>query len=125
MEFTLRKPPTINRIYAYSCITGHAKSYITAEGRTWFEESGYLLKSAINAFSRGKRDPHFPLTENVTVLIKLYTCMHQDIDNILKPILDLMTKSNLITDDSIITLLTVEKVKVKHKNEEKIEVEVY
>ena len=37
-------PPTTNHIYAFRSIRGHAASYITKEGKEWFEFAGLELK---------------------------------------------------------------------------------
>ena len=117
MKITLPKPPSINHIYAYTCQKGFARSYITKEGRAWFEEAGYKLKAQI-----GRRKTIITPCE---VWVCLYTCRAttQDIDNILKPTLDLLQKMEVVKNDSLFYKLDVEKVQVK-KEEERIEVEI-
>jgi Holliday junction resolvase RusA-like endonuclease len=125
MKVTLPKPPSINHIYAYTCQKGFARSYITAEGRLWFQEAALLLKSQW----RNRKTIEAPCE----IWINLYTCRVQDVDNILKPMLDLLQKclictsskacehnKRVIKNDSLIYKLDIEKHKVA-KGEERIE----
>lgn len=60
------------------------------------------------------------ITGEVEVRIKLYVANYRrDIDNPIKPLLDIIVKSDLIEDDSKIKKLIVEKFKSK---DEKIEI---
>jgi Holliday junction resolvase RusA-like endonuclease len=115
MKATLPKPPSINHIYGYTCQKGFARSYITKEGREWFEEAGYKLKAQI----RKKK----PIEVPCEIWINLYTCRTQDVDNVLKPILDLLQKQGIVKNDSLFYKLDIEKHKVK-KDEERIEIEI-
>ena len=115
MKVTLPKPPSINHIYGYSAKGGFARSYITKKGNLWFEEAGYIVKAAWG--------PRPPLEGPIGVEIHLFTCRRQDIDNILKPVLDLLQKQSVLKNDDQIVTLVVGKFKVKQA-EEKVEVEV-
>lgn len=116
MKFTCPKPPSINHIYGYTCKGGFARSYITKEGKDWFEEAGYLLKSQVKTKN--------PIETPCEIWIVLYTArMSQDVDNILKPILDLLQKQGIIKNDNLIYKLDIEKYKVK-VGEERIDVEL-
>lgn len=105
LKAVLPKPPSINHIYGFTSKGGFARSYITKEGKDWFEEAGLLLKAQIK---RKKL-----ITSDLEVTIDLYTARRQDVDNIIKPILDLLQKTGLIENDSQIYRLTVEKYKTK------------
>jgi len=114
MIFILPKPPSINHIYGYTCQKGFARSYITKEGKNWFDNAGILVKKSWDGTQ---------YDQPCQVRVVLHTCRTQDVDNILKPILDLLQKSGVIKNDSLIYNLAICKIKVP-KNEEHIEVEV-
>jgi crossover junction endodeoxyribonuclease RusA len=115
MTFTLPKPPSINHIYGYTSKGGYARSYVTKEGKVWFEEAGYAIKSQTR-----KRKP---ITSDLEISIYLYTARKQDVDNILKPILDLLQKQGVIENDAQIYRLLVEKFKCKVA-EQRVEIEL-
>lgn len=112
MKITLTKPPSINHLYGRN---GH-RTYIKPEGAAWFEEAGYQLNS------QSKR--RTPLKGELSVYITIYFCGRYDIDNGNKALLDLFTKHQIWEDDSQIYFLQLQKVRVKHKNEQKVEVEI-
>lgn len=109
MKISLPKPPSINHIYGFTSRGGFARSYITKIGKTWFEEAGYQLKAQLPKAE--------PLTENLSISVELHTARRQDVDNILKPILDLLQKQAVIENDSQIYKLTVEKFRCKIPDE--------
>lgn len=115
MKITLSKPPSINHVYGYTSRGGFARSYITKEGKVWFEESAYKLKSQYK-----KRTP---ITTPCEIWIELHTCRIQDVDNILKPILDLLQKTGVVKNDNQFYKLDVEKFK-STKEEERVEIEI-
>lgn len=114
MIITLPKPPSVNHIYGLSSRSGKAISYITKKGKNWFEEAGWLLKSQWRKKT---------ITGNVGIYITLY-CIRQDIDGILKPVLDLLQKMRVYENDNQVDFLQIKKVKVSHKKDEKIELEI-
>lgn len=113
---TLPKPITVNKLYRYTCRGGFPSHYTSQEGKDWFEEAGYLLKSQWK-----KRTP---IEDEVSVYMKLYICGRYDIDNGNKALFDLLVKQGVLKDDSQITFLQIEKIKVKHKEGQKVEVEI-
>lgn len=135
MKLTLPKPPSVNQIYGLSNRGAFARSYITKAGVDWFATAGELLKKQI----RNRK----PIETEVEIWIDLFTSRDQDIDNILKPTLDLLAgwclkchtkfssrkdctcKQNfsVIANDRQVIKLDVEKFKVK-KDEEHITVEI-
>lgn len=115
LKATLPKPPSINHIYGYVCQKGFARSYITKEGRLWFEEAGYKLKAQMKK--------KVAIETPCEIWIELYTCRTQDLDNILKPILDLLQKQGVVKNDNQFYKLDVEKYKVT-KEEERIELQI-
>jgi Holliday junction resolvase RusA-like endonuclease len=115
MKATLPKPPSINHIYGYTCQKGFARSYITQEGRLWFQEASLRLQA--------QRDSKKTIETPCEIWIDLYTCRVQDVDNILKPILDLLQKNGVVKNDNLFYKLDVEKYKVA-KEDERIELEI-
>lgn len=115
--FTLPKPPSTNHIYGYSARGGHARSYITAEGKAWFEEAGYI----VNIQNKGKKMLSCHLGFEVNLYTAYYTI--QDIDGILKPTLDLFQKQGVIENDNLILDLHVHKYKTT-KDKERVEVTI-
>lgn len=115
MKANLPKPPSINHIYGYTCQKGFARSYITQEGRLWFAEAGYKLKSQ---WKKKKT-----ITTPCEIWIDLFTCRVQDVDNVLKPILDLLQKNEVVKNDNLFYKLDIEKHKVP-KGEERIELQI-
>ena len=115
MKFVLPKPPSINHIYGFTSRGGFARSYITKEGKLWFEEAGYAVKQQST-----KRKP---ITTPVEIFIDLYTSRRQDIDNILKPVFDLFQKQGVYENDAQIIRLSAEKHKCKVADEH-VEVQI-
>lgn len=136
----LPKPPSINHIYGYTSSGKFARSYITKKGKQWFND-------AIEEIAKQTSSEHnkFPISEKVLVSVDLYTCRMQDIDNIFKPILDVISvvclnchkktsrrgecdcpieKVTLLKDDNLVYKLVATKNKVKKVTEEKVEVEI-
>lgn len=117
MKFILPKPPSINHIYGYTSRGGFARSYITKKGKEWFARAASLVKKHTL--------PTDPIAYPIDVRIKLFTARHQDVDNINKPLLDLLQKhTNVIKDDAWVYRLITEKIKCKVKDE-KVELEVF
>lgn len=110
---TLPKPPSINLIYKYTNRQGFASSYISKEGRLWFEEAGYRLKAQTSVLE--------PIIKPCAISIELHTAYitKQDGDNILKPTLDLLQKQGIIKNDALFYDIRVRKYKVQ-KGEEQI-----
>jgi Holliday junction resolvase RusA-like endonuclease len=135
MVVDLPKPPSINHIYGLTSSGKFARSYMTKQGVEWFKEASKKLHN----YSRRK-----PITDDVEVWITLYTARDQDVDNILKPILDLLggwcfkcdskftsrkdckckARWSILANDRQVYKLDVEKEKVDTKEEERVSVEV-
>jgi Holliday junction resolvase RusA-like endonuclease len=108
MTFTLRKPPSINHIYGFTSKGGFARSYITKVGKAWFAVAEKKIHD---------ENPDPMITAPVSLKIALYTARVQDIDNILKPILDVLQKAQVIKNDNQIYSLHVEKIRSKISDE--------
>lgn len=103
----------------------------------WFQFAGKLVAKE-NIFKE-------PLTEPLLLKVQLYTARMQDIDNVLKPTLDLLSNfclecqgkytlrkdcscgknHSLIQDDRQVMRLEVDKIKVPHLPEERLEVGIF
>ena len=115
MIITLPKPPGINALYKITCRNGYPNMYKSAEGKAWIELAGYKLKS------QWKKKT---ITSNVSLYIKVYYCGRFDIDACLKALLDLFELMKVVENDSQIDFLQIEKVKVAHRTDEKVEIEL-
>lgn len=136
-KIILPKPPSLNAIYGYTSMGGFARSYITPRGKTWFEEAIHILSDMHNEelIPTGVEDI-------LEIEVNLFTRREQDVDNILKPTLDVLgsvcvdcfTKkstrksckcgknNSVIIDDKIIKKLFVEKHKIKSPEPERVEI---
>ena len=109
---TLPFPPSVNSMYRHN--GNH--TYITAKGQQWIVEAGYKLDLQY----RHKK----AIVGDVSLYLKLYTCGRKDIDNFSKATLDLFTKHGIWEDDSKIVFLQIEKIPVKHRVDQKVEIEI-
>lgn len=112
---TLPKPPSVNNYWKYVFLRGKPRVYISKNGQDWIEEAGWRLKSQWR-----KKTIKGP----ISLYIKLYFCGRYDIDNGNKALFDLLTKMKVIEDDDQIDFLQIEKIKVKHRKDEKVELEI-
>lgn len=117
MKIRLSKPPSVNTLYRATARRGFVQHYISSAGKAWFTEAGYLIKQAM------KRKA--PIKGEVEVEVDLYTCRHQDLDNIMKATMDLLQKAGVVEDDAQIVSLLLHKYKVKHVKEEGLEIELF
>lgn len=115
MTITLPRPISVNRLYRSTCRGGYSHTYMSKEGRDWIEEAGWELKSQWHKET---------IKGTVSLYIKLYLCGRKDIDNFFKGLLDLLTHMRVIKDDSLVNFIQIEKVKVLHRNKEKVEIEI-
>lgn len=103
MKFILPKPKSTNHIYGFTSRGGFARSYITKEGKEWFNTAALLIAS--------QREDKKTIKSKVRVDIEFYTCRRQDIDGILKPLLDSLEKNGIIENDVLICDLHIKKHK--------------
>jgi Holliday junction resolvase RusA-like endonuclease len=129
------KPPSVNHIYGFTARGGFARSYITKEGVLWFTGSSKLI---------GKTFKRTTIADPVEIWIELYHKRRQDVDNVLKPILDLLSKwcvkcqgkvnrgkgchcgknHTVLLDDDQVYKLNIEKHQVTKDDEEYVTVEI-
>lgn len=116
-KIILPKPPSINHIYGYTAQGGFARSYITKEGKAWFEEAAWEIKTQWRKKT--------PIEIPCEIWIELHTSRisQQDGDNVLKPILDSMQKNGVIKNDALFYDIHISKKKVT-KAEERVEIEI-
>ncbi|SRR5258708_25999003 len=137
MKIIIPKPPSVNHIYGFTARGGFARSYITKDGIQWFEKAAGII---------GKTFKRKSIPDPVEVYVDLYYHPRkQDVDNILKPTLDVLSKwcvkcqtkvdrrkgcrcgKNLVVliDDDQVYRLTCEKHKIiKGVEEERLIVEI-
>jgi crossover junction endodeoxyribonuclease RusA len=91
-------PPTTNNLFRNIQTGGRAR---TAAYKTWLHEAGWEIKM--------QRAPtlHPPLRTCLRVLIEAPLGSNRDLDNALKPLLDLLVKMGVIADDSLIDDLRI------------------
>lgn len=107
---TLPKPPSVNSLYGRN---GH-RTYIKPEGQAWFQSAGLLLNSQYKKKGLKK----------VALYIKIYYCGRYDVDNGLKATLDLLQHCGVVENDSEVIFLQIEKFKVAHRQDQKMEIEI-
>jgi Holliday junction resolvase RusA-like endonuclease len=115
MQITLKKPPTTNHIYGLTAIGGHARMYITKEGKAWFEEAAYDIKKQYK-----KRHP---IEVECEVWVNVYTSTSRDADASNKPILDALEHNGVIVNDKLFYGVHAMRYKCK-KGEDRVEVEI-
>ena len=111
----LPKPPGVNALYKITCRNGFPSMYKSAEGKAWIEEAGYKLKTQYKKATT---------KENMALYIKVFYCGRFDIDSCLKALLDLFQSMKVVEDDHQINFIQVEKIKVPHRTDERVEIEV-
>ena len=93
LMFDLPMPPSVWKLYQ-----GHGKNRRKSkEYKAWIGEAGWML---IQQRNRAKR--HKKMTGKIEVIIRAYRDGNKgrDLDNILKSLLDLLTVTGTIEDDS-------------------------
>jgi len=115
MTISLPKPPGINALYKITCRNGYPSIYKSAEGKAWIEEAGYKLKGQ---YKRATTE------EDMALYIKVFYCGRFDIDSCLKALLDLFQEMGVVKNDSQFNFLQIEKIRVAHRTDEKVEIEL-
>lgn len=115
MIILLPKPPGVNALYKITCRNGYPSMYKSAEGKAWIEEASYKLKSQYKRATT---------TENMALYIKVHYCGRFDIDSCLKALLDLFQEMKVVENDSQFNFLQIEKIRVAHRADEKVEIEL-
>jgi crossover junction endodeoxyribonuclease RusA len=110
---TLSRPPSVNHLYGLNIRGRFPIRYITEEGKAWFEEAHYKIKTQYKVTH----------TTPVGLYIKAYLWSRGDLDNLLKALQDALQKAGVIENDSLVHYLQIERIKVD-KNDQKIEIEI-
>ena len=86
--------------------------------RDWIEECSLYIKAMVSCFAGSKE---YPILGKVSLEVQLHTTRDMDLDNVLKPICDLLSKhSQIIGNDSLITELHAFKHRVKKDNQKAV-----
>lgn len=97
MRFELPMPPSTNKLFA----TVGKKRIKTRNYRLWIEEAGWLINA--------QRTEAGAIGEPVNVSLRApRQNKRHDIDNTIKPSLDLLVRMNVLVDDSIVQRVTAE-----------------
>lgn len=115
MKLILPKPPTTNHIYGFTSRGGFARSYITADGKKFFEDAAEAIKK------QWKKKT--PIDKECEVWIQVYTSRLRDVDGSAKPVLDALQKNNVIKNDSLFYKMDIERIKCA-VGEDRIELEI-
>lgn len=94
LTFDLPMPPSVNSLYRNVPGAGRVK---TKEYKTWAHEAQWMLVA-----QRNQKGKHRCIEGPVEVHVRAYRPgnKRRDLDNILKALLDLLTNSKTIQDDS-------------------------
>ena len=106
-QVTLPWPPTVNTFYSVN----KGRKLISKKGRAYKKEAGYFLKA------KGLTGPIA-----VEIACNPPDKRKRDLDNILKPLLDVMTENGVYEDDSQINYLLIYKCSEVEKGTVEIKV---
>ena len=91
-------PPSTNNLFRSGSRGGR---YKTEAYKAWLDAAGWEIKL--------QRPPalHPPLRTCLKVLVEAPVGQNRDIDNLLKPVLDVLVKMGVIADDSLVDHLEI------------------
>lgn len=115
MKILLPKPVSVNSLYRVTCRNGYPSTYISQKGKDWFDEAGWIVRQQFKIDT---------LNNDVIVYMWVYTTKASDLDNFSKITLDLLQKSQIIKNDKQVVELHMYKERVKHKKEERMELQI-
>lgn len=116
IKAVLPKPPSVGTLWRMTA-KPFPRMYMTARGKQWFEEAGWIWKQA-----QGRRKT---IKSEIDLEIDLFYCRPIDLDNVLKCALDSLTKSGIVEDDRQVAGINIHRYKVKTMKEERMEVELF
>lgn len=96
----LRAPPSANNLFADKG-GGHGGRAKSTAYKKWIQEAGWTIVQQL-AGQRGE-----PLEGPVSVMISAHLSRRRDLDNIVKPLLDLLVELRIIKDDQWVDFLSV------------------
>lgn len=94
----LRAPPSANNLFANAGRLGRVP---TTEYKKWQQEAGWTVKQQLAG-----RMPAKPIEDSVSVSIDAHLSRRRDIDNVVKPLLDLLVTLGIIEDDKWVDRIT-------------------
>lgn len=99
VSFELPMPPSVNSMYRNVPGKGRVK---TKDAKKWVTDAGWMLVAQRNRDGR-----HKCITGPIEVEVTAYrpASKRRDLDNILKALLDLLTSTKTIADDSQVVAL--------------------
>ena len=106
VELVLPWPPSVNHYWGTTRLkTGGVRRYISHAGVNFAEECGKIIA----ACTIGRKD--LPYLGSVAIKIDLFPPdrRQRDIDNVLKPLFDVLKKFSVIDDDKQIDRLVMER----------------
>lgn len=106
IKFVFPVGPTINHFYGHNKFGG---KYIKKDGKDYIETVGRIVRSSGFSIPAGLRC-------DVSIEYHLPDLRKRDLDNILKCLLDSLTKCGFWEDDSLINLLQVRRMPVDRAN---------
>ena len=95
-------PPSINDYYGHHCKFNYAKIYIKTKGKEY-------RNTVLNYVIRNQLQLKANIALTVNIFFTPSTNHKQDVDNVLKCLLDALTHAEVWEDDSLIYKLSIEK----------------
>lgn len=99
-RFELPIPPSVNNLFVNRAGKLHGGRAKGSDYKRWLHDAGWTIKIGL---------PHH-VPGIVRVLIEAPLNRRRDLDNVLKPLLDLLVKMAVIVDDSLIDDLRIVRV---------------
>lgn len=117
MRFHLPLPPSTNHLYHRS---RGGRTYRTKEYKGWIAQSllelkndpivkGVMNQKIKDLVDSSKKPPYSDPDFYYVVKLKAYMPKKRDLDNIIKPILDVLQKAHLIYDDNLVRFIEATK----------------
>lgn len=100
--FQLPLPPSINNYYGYHSKFGHPTVYIKTKGKEYRKTVlDYVLSHDLQLKAN--------VALSISIIFTPASKHRQDVDNVLKCLLDALTHASVYDDDSLIYSLSIEK----------------
>lgn len=106
IKFTLDIiPPSTNALWR----SVNGRTVLSKEGRAWYKTAPWEFRIAAQEQNQG---PLKPISDplSVSIIVQFKDRRKRDLDNLAKPILDTLVKSNLIKDDHLVHELHMKKL---------------
>ena len=98
MKLTLPWPPTVNHLHTVHM----GRKILSSKARRWYEECGWVVRTQSSSSLDVRR-------VEIVIDLRPPSRRRYDIDNRIKPVLDVLVKNHIIPDDdcSVVRRLTV------------------